>query len=1769
MAMSEEMGLYVKLEADAGEFSAAMSASARALANLKVETEKLKQGEKEIRAAIESTSKSYEYQGNRIKELKKELREKQTALDKAEKSYGENSIQVKNLQQAISDLNQAIKTNTKNYSENEKQIERLNNDLVDNLKGQTDVKNEVKYVNSVIAKQTQEYQKNAKQAENTASATGKLRDGFNMLRAIALGYAGKTLFEALIGGNAEFEQYMTSFDVMLGSAEKAESMISEIEQFAANTPLQMDGVTQATELLLSYGVAQEDVMTRLQQLGDVSKGNAEKMQRVSLAYGQMVAKGKVTGEELRQMTEAGVPLMNALAESMGVTTAQLSKLIEKGQVGIPQLNSALESMTSEGGQFFGMMEKQSQTMSGLWSTLMDNVKIFAREAGEESFEYLKAELSDLMNTLNQMAADGSLSAMAKDIGGSIATVVKVIVELVKIILSMKEAIITVTGAWVGFKSAILIENIVLGLTNGFKALITTLTATKSVMAGTKVANDALKTSMATTPWGAILSIISLVAGALISFTSTIDDTNQKVIEQGEAAAETSNKLLELSSRYEELSEKNQLSTDEAAEFESVEKDLISTLGSKASALEGLTKGTNEYAEALKNATEEELRNQQGMATAAKIAAGENVQKSGKYSNIAYTGSKEYNNLSSIIDPYLSDFKQESDGYGRYIGLKNADIQETTEYYYALKDAMAALNAEMSKTGNNSIAQSNLYKAINQEIQSLSGSVDTYVQQLTNEETIKTRLRLGNPETLDEYNELKKAVFEATGAHESFKDTIYSVVDSAFPQFSGKTKEIKTDIDQLGETLGSSQKQISALSSVVNEYNENGKLSLETVQQMLSEHPEYVKYLTKEGDQYKLNQAALDDLSKAQQSQSESLDIYIEKMKEQEFGTREFANSYTEFMTALSEQYPGEFLSGLSEEIKAVNDEFVAGQTTAAEYFDALQEKIHSIDFSIFGLGESEEMQGLFAGFTQATAQGIEYITRQFQNGAMTVQEYTYSLQEANQNTLDLYTSSRNLEIVNGQWVDAGGMVDEYANNLQNASDSLSGFDSVVATIGGNIDYLSEHMDSFGNAAFTAADTASSAFQNLASGFQSSLESMYVSNNEAFNNIVADVASATGVMVEDITNGSGQINEGIFSNNVALNAGINSANNQLGQSINKVTQAAGKVITALGNAISNFDYKISLKPNITSLGKFDVGEWIKTGGQSGIELPNIDWNIKGSGGTNAAELGAAVADFGSALGSVDFGGLTLKSYVPRNTNTAPRSNTGNSKGGSGGSTGGGGSGGSGSSGSSSQREEKDTRLDNWKKERDEIEKEDKAWNEDQKKRGLISQNDYLYNLGERTRRYKEYAAWVLNLDFGTEEERQNIHEEYLEAAREADLDYLDFYINMCDEEAKAKQELGGPGDFEDAIKEIEKGKALIQQYYEQGILSAQEYERSLENVEKKIKNVQKAAYEARYDNSMKWIDDRNFYNDWKRGDNEIEAIRRVIEYTDEAKEAGILTWTEWCDKIDELEKKLYTAQKEIYEKMLQESYDTEKKAVEDKLELRKEELEAEKRMVQERADAEIKAIDDVLQKRKEQKEDSDDNLKLERLKNKLEYENDEDNRRALQKEIDQLESDIEDKMFEREMSAKKEQIKAEEESKIEAIENTIAHETELAENQIDYLTKMFELKMENINVATILHQSMNIDDYVNVGKEMGSGIAEGVRIAFKDGISELVKNVVTNATANIRAVAPANNIVNNNSNVNNTKSYTINQNISGNNAASPANVSAYYRRALKTAELEVM
>ena len=406
--MSEELGMNIKLTAEVADFSAKIESAKTKLANLAIEAKTLKQGEREIEAALKS----------------------------AKKEYGEES----------------------------KEVEKLNAKLVDNHKAQIDLKTETAKLNKELKQSQSTFDKltketkentsalsaNAKQADKTMQS---IKNGFTMLKGMIVGYAGKTLFDALIGSNAQFEQKMTSFEVLLGGAEKAQKMMKDIEEFAAKTPLQMADVSSATQLLLSYGVAQEDVMTRMRQLGDLAQGNAEKLDRVSLAYGQMLAKGKVTGEELRQMTEAGVPLVQDLADVIGISTAELSKMLEKGSVGIPELNKAIESMTSEGGKFYNMMEKQSQTMSGMWSTLADNAKIFSRDVGEETFEYLKGELNSLMDTINQMKESGELDEIAGDIGESIAGAIELLGNFIKFLYEMKDVLSLVIGTVISYKVA--------------------------------------------------------------------------------------------------------------------------------------------------------------------------------------------------------------------------------------------------------------------------------------------------------------------------------------------------------------------------------------------------------------------------------------------------------------------------------------------------------------------------------------------------------------------------------------------------------------------------------------------------------------------------------------------------------------------------------------------------------------------------------------------------------------------------------------------------------------------------------------------------------------------------------------------------------------------------------------------------------------------------------------------------------------------------------------------------------------------------------------------------------------------------------------------------------------------------------------------------------------------------------------------------------------------------------------------------------------------
>lgn len=463
------------------------------------------------------------------------------------------------------------------------------------------------------------------------------------------------------------------------------------------------------------------------------------------------------------------------------------------------------------------------------------------------------------------------------------------------------------------------------------------------------------------------------------------------------------------------------------------------------------------------------------------------------------------------------------------------------------------------------------------------------------------------------------------------------------------------LTETNEAAYSLQNTLSALSGAVSEangyfdeYNKNGFLSLDSVQKLLEAHPNYVKYLIKEGDQYKLNQAALDDLNRAEELQGQAMDEYVDRLREMEFGSKAFVDTFDEFLDAVSASYPDSGLSDVIAKIKEINGEFRDGKDSVVDYFNNLQEQIASISFDSL---QNEDSQALFAGLSLATSQGFEYITRQFASGSIGALDYADAIGEASENLLNLHVTSQNLtQTQDGLWVNAAGEVDEYANSLQAALDDLDSFDSFITTFAENFDYFTEHLEG-NHFVFTAEDEASPVFQEAAAAAEASLEEMYIANREAFDKVVSDISAASGLSVQEIVDANGDITDGLMNNASTLSAFLDSNFAQLQTSIEAVKQAAGAVISNLGETIRNFHYSISFTPSYH--GDEPLG-WsiLKSMFKKDVTLSPINIDIKGGGAEGVAD---ALSAIGSAVSSFETPELpiALKPQVPNVNTAAPR------------------------------------------------------------------------------------------------------------------------------------------------------------------------------------------------------------------------------------------------------------------------------------------------------------------------------------------------------------------------------------------------------------------------------------------------------------------------------------------------------------------------------------
>ena len=217
--------------------------------------------------------------------------------------------------------------------------------------------------------------------------------------------------------NATMESYLTNFKVMLGSEEAAATKLSEIRKMAASTPFSLDDLTSGTQTLLQFGIAADDTTGVLKQLGDISLGNADKLQTLVRAYGKMSSAHKVTLENVNMMIDAGFNPLNQICEATGESMSDLYKRISDGSVSFEELQYAVQAATSEGGQFYNGMLEASQTFSGRMSTLKDNVSALTGELTSGLF----AALGDLVVKLNEVVtsfldSDEKMAQLKETIG---------------------------------------------------------------------------------------------------------------------------------------------------------------------------------------------------------------------------------------------------------------------------------------------------------------------------------------------------------------------------------------------------------------------------------------------------------------------------------------------------------------------------------------------------------------------------------------------------------------------------------------------------------------------------------------------------------------------------------------------------------------------------------------------------------------------------------------------------------------------------------------------------------------------------------------------------------------------------------------------------------------------------------------------------------------------------------------------------------------------------------------------------------------------------------------------------------------------------------------------------------------------------------------------------------------------------------------------------------------------------------------------------------
>ena len=736
-----------------------------------------------------------------------------------------------------------INTNVTASDVRAKRIEEINNRInSSNEKQRLQIQKLQEQLRKLRGEYTSTSSAGKRYGDSLGGITKNMRTQFNLavqlrnqLANIYSVYAAERFLTSIIEIGGQFQQQRVALQTMFQDAQKADILFGQIKELAVESPFEFKELAGYTKQLAAFNIPYEEMYDTTKRLADISAGVGVDMGRIILAYGQVRSAEFLKGTELRQFTEAGIPLLQQLAdkftelEGRVVSVGEVFDRISKREVSFQMVKDVLWDLTNEGGQFYNMQGALADTLAGKLSNLRDAYDVMLSDIAQSNNSTLSAGLDLLTDTMKNWE---SLS--------------DIILTTVAAYGAYRVAIIALTAAEDAYRN-VQISSALLSRT---QAMVNAIRTTQGLTAATKaqiIVQRALNAVMKANPIILVASALAALAGSYVLFYDRAKSTDEIITGLNESLGNLQKTFEDLSNtdkmidEYEELSNKQSKTTEESTKLDRITNTLYERFGGAAEIVDEYGKAIGLSAEKMRELNKQQREN---------IIAGVNVELK--------EAEDRADKVRANIDKLTAQIQS---GSGRvYVGagleggidygfITNKDIDNFKKQRKDYQNELNQLEDSAKKTRDFLKNLGNVDENMNLE-NALSGWRKAVSDFILGNNELKDLTPKDTEEYVDWYKRLKDALSEAKSDLDKMKGTVGLFDDDTIKKQQGYVNALEGIVKKFNINISDDEKEKGK-----DPIAERFQRQLDLMKSAMDSYNKYVALIGKEGAVRKVNEDA--------------------------------------------------------------------------------------------------------------------------------------------------------------------------------------------------------------------------------------------------------------------------------------------------------------------------------------------------------------------------------------------------------------------------------------------------------------------------------------------------------------------------------------------------------------------------------------------------------------------------------------------------------------------------------------------------------------------------------------------------------------------------------------------------------------------------------------------------------------------------------------------------------------------------------------------------